>query len=115
VDRGLDKPMRTFALACCGWLLAPTLALADGQAPDGHALGIAESMQAYCDKAYPPATVKFRKQIKRLVDGASDEVVANVRKSDEYRRARGSMDDFISRVDERNAKRLCSERLAANK
>jgi hypothetical protein len=46
---------------------------------------------------------------------ASRETLAEVRKSDEYRKARSSVDDFVAKVDERNASRVCSGPLAASK
>jgi hypothetical protein len=36
-----------------------------------------------------------------------------VRSSDEYQRARASLEDFVSKVDEHNVKRMCSNGVAA--
>jgi hypothetical protein len=47
--------------------------------------------------------------------GASDEVLAKVRGSDQYQRARQSTEDFVKTVDEHNAKQLCSNGLAPHR
>ena len=88
---------------------------ASPQAPDPHALGMTEAVFDYCAKADPKGAAKLRARLKRLVQGASRETLAKVRKSDEYRKARSSVDDFLAKVDERNASRVCSGPLAAGK
>ena len=47
--------------------------------------------------------------IKQLVQGAGEPQLAEVRKSDEYRKAYDSVVDFVGKIDPRNAKRFCSE------
>jgi len=47
--------------------------------------------------------------IKQLVQGASEQQLAEVRNSDEYRKAYDSVVDFVSKIDPRNAKQFCSE------
>ena len=85
------------------------------QAPDPHALGMTEAVFDYCAKADPKGAAKVGARLKRLVQGASRETLAEVRKSDAYRKARSSVDDFVAKVDERNASRVCSGPLAASK
>ena len=77
-------------------------------------LGVTEAVFDYCAKADPKGAVKVRARLKRLVQGASREALAEVRKSDEYRKARSSVDDFLAKVDERNASRMCSGPVAAS-
>ena len=101
-------------LACCG-LVEPTLAQPDGKAPDARALGVTEAMLDYCAKAYPASAEKYQFQIKRLTQGASQETLAKVRSSEQYRRAHDAEGDFVSKVDPRNAKRACSKPLVARK
>jgi len=95
-------------LACIG-LALPPLALADGPPPSAQALGVAESVINYCGPIDPAATARLRQMIKQLVQGASEEQLAEVRKSDEYRKAYDSVVDFAGKIDPRNAKRFCSE------
>ena len=107
---------RVLALvACYGYAVAPTVALADGQGPDPKALGVTEALLDYCAKAYPESAVKFQYEITRLTHGASAETLAAVRSSEPYRRAHDAESDFVSKVDPRNAKRTCSRPLVARK
>jgi hypothetical protein len=98
----------------CGWLggvglaLSP-LALADGSPPSAHALGVAESVINYCGPIEPAATDRLRQKVKQLVQGASEQQLAEVRKSDEYRKAYDSVVDFVGKIDQHNAKQFCSQ------
>jgi hypothetical protein len=47
--------------------------------------------------------------IKLLVQGASDQQLARVRSSDEYRKAYDSVVDFVAKIDPHKAKRFCAE------
>ena len=47
--------------------------------------------------------------IKQLVQGASGPHLAEVRKSDECRKAYDSVVDFVAKIDQRNAKNFCAE------
>jgi len=93
----------------------PTLALAEAEAPDAHALGLTEAILNYCSNADPSSAGKYQEQAKRLAHGANDETLAKVRNSDDYRKAYDSVDDFVSKVDQRNAQRVCAESIAASK
>jgi hypothetical protein len=79
---------------------------------DPRLLGMTEAVFDYCAKADPKGAAKIHARLKRLVQGASRETLAEVRKSDEYRKARGSVEDFVAKVDERNVSRVCSGPLA---
>ena len=43
------------------------------------------------------------------IQGASAQQLAEVRNSDEYRKAYDSVVDFVARIDEHNVKRFCAE------
>jgi hypothetical protein len=75
-------------------------------------LGMTEAMFDYCTKTDPKGAAKVHARLKQLVQGASRETLAEVRKSDEYRKARSSGEDFVAKVDERNASRVCSGQAA---
>jgi hypothetical protein len=107
-----NGPWRGGALLACAALAGPAPVLADSTAPDARMLGITEGILTYCTKVDPPSAVKYRERIKLLVQGASDATLVQVRNSDAYLKARESMDDFISKVDEHNAKRVCVNGLA---
>ena len=98
----------------CGWLACvclalPPLAFADGPPPSAQALGVAESVINYCGPIDPAAADRLRQMIKQLVQGASEQQLAEVRKSDEYRKAYDSVVDFVGKIDQRNATRFCAE------
>jgi hypothetical protein len=109
----LTKPMYWIALLACGGLA--WAARADGPAPDPRVLGLAESMLSYCTKVDPVSAAAYQGKIGQLIQGASDEVLAKVRSSEEYQRARQSLEDFVSKVDEHNAKRVCTNGVAAHR
>jgi hypothetical protein len=93
----------------CAWLALSPLALADGPAPNGQALGVAESALNYCGPIDPVGADRLRQIIKQLVQGASEQQLAEVRNSDEYRKAYDSVVDFVGKIDSHNAQRFCAE------
>ena len=97
------------------WLALTPLVFADTPAPNAQVLGVTESVINYCGPIDPAAADRLRQMIKQLVQGASEQQLAEVRNSDEYRKAYDSVADFVGKVDEHNAKRACSESLAENK
>ena len=110
-------------LAICGalWIQGATTFWADDHAarapspPDAHALGITESLLNYCKGVDPSGAAKLREKIKLLAPHVSEQALARIRKSDEYRKAYVSMDEFVAKIDEHNAKRACSGSLAARR
>jgi len=99
----------------CAWFAVAPLAHADKPALNAQALGISESILNYCGPVDPASAAKLREKIKQLVQGASEQQLAQVRNSDEYRQAYDSVVDFVGKVDEHNAKQLCSESPAERK
>lgn len=105
-----NKPKRFPAWwLACAWLTLLPLVHADGAAPNAQALGVAESALNYCGPIDPAAADRVRQMIKLLVQGASDQQLAEVRNSDEYRKAYDSVVDFAAKIDEHNVKRFCAE------
>ncbi len=105
--------MRAWLVGAC--LALPAVAGADAPQPDAHALGVAEGMINYCGPIDPASAEQVRQVIKQLMQGASELQLAEVRKSDDYRKAYDSVGDFTAKIDPRNAKKFCSESLAASK
>jgi hypothetical protein len=97
------------------WLALTPLAFADVPQPNPLALGVAEGVVNYCAPVDAASADKVRQVIKQLVQGASEQQLAEVRKSDDYRKAYDSVGDFTSKIDPHNAKRFCAETLAAPK
>jgi hypothetical protein len=82
---------------------------------DAHRLGIAESMLKYCARVDPPDAATLRQQIAHMWQSASEPQVVRVRNSTEYRSAYAAVTDFVTKVDEHNARQPCREWLTANK
>jgi len=95
-------------LACATWASAP-IAYGDRDGPSARLLGVTESVLNYCGSRDPTAAARLRQRIKELVQGASEKQLAEVRNSDEYRKAYDSVVDFAAKVDEHNVKRFCAE------
>jgi hypothetical protein len=81
----------------------------DAPPPYAQALGIYESALKYCGPVDAESAAKLRERIKLLVQDASEDQLTKARDSDAYRKAYDSMEEFVSKVDERNAKHMCSE------
>jgi hypothetical protein len=82
---------------------------------NARTLGIAEALLDYCAKNDPTGAAKVRARLKQLAQAASKEALAEARRSAEYRSARDSEADFLSKIDPRNAHRVCSEGPARSK
>jgi hypothetical protein len=103
------------ALCACAWSIVPALARADTSAPDPRVLALADALLGYCSKADPSDAAKVEAHLKAAVAGASKERLAQVRSTDAYRRVYDSEVDFIGKVDERNARRICSESIVKSR
>jgi hypothetical protein len=90
-------------------------ALAEEPAPDARALATTEAILSYCAKVDPAGASKYQERVKLVAQGASEKALDEVRKSDEYQQARASVEDFLAKVDEHNAKRVCAEAVAVPK
>ena len=86
------------------------IAHADGALPNARVLGVNEGALSYCGPRDPAAAARLRQKIERLVQGASAQQLAEVRNSDEYRKAYDSVVDFVAKIDEHNVKRFCAAR-----
>jgi hypothetical protein len=78
-------------------------------------LGITESVLQYCSKTDAANAVKLQARVEQLVQGASEEAVARIRKTREYRTAYDSATDFVSKVADQNASKVCTDALAESK
>jgi len=98
------------------WLLAaiaaPGLALADEPAPQAQALATAEAILEHCAVLIPSEADRFRKQGTLLTQGASEETLDKVRKSDEYQQSRNLALESLAKVDEKDAKKACAQNSA---
>jgi len=96
-------------LVWAGWAWGP-IAHADGARPNARVLGVNEGALSYCGSRDPAAAARLRQRIEQLVLGASAQQLAEVRNSDEYRKAYDSVADFVAKIDEHNVTRFCAAR-----
>src|SRR5580704_3369911 len=81
----MTMPKKLWLLAA---IVAPGLALGDEPAPQAQALATAEAILEHCAALIPAEADRFRKQGTLLTQGASEETLVKVRKSDEYQQSR---------------------------
>jgi hypothetical protein len=96
-------------LLLSGICVAAQAAGANEVAPDPKVLGTTEAILTYCGKFNPSSAEKYQEQIQQLTRGASDEAIAELRKSEEYRHAREAMDEALEKVDENDARKACTQ------
>src|SRR5580704_2627252 len=95
------------SLLAFGWLAAGGPAFAAEPVVDVQALGITDGILTYCGRIDPTSAAKIRERIKDLEHGASEQQLATIRNSEEYRKAYDSMAEFVAKIDEHNAQRVC--------
>jgi hypothetical protein len=105
----MTMPKKLWLLAA---IVAPALALADEPAPQAQSLATVEAVLEHCAKLIPAAADRYREQAKLLTQGASEEMLAKVRKSEEYRESRDSTLESLAKVGEKEAKKACEQHLA---
>lgn len=74
-------------------------------------LGIMESILSYCGPVDAAAAAQLRAKIDEMLKGRSQEAIARARNSNAYRAGYDSINDFVGKVDKRNAERVCKEPL----
>jgi len=87
-------------------------ALAQDVAPDPRVLATTESILAYCGRLDPSAAGSFQGRIQMITQGASDETLEKIRKSEQYAQARESTDASLAQVAEHDAANVCAQFLA---
>jgi hypothetical protein len=87
----------------------PPAAAPASQSLSARTLGMGEAVFDYCAQNDPEGAAKVRARLKQLAQGMSKEALAEARRSAEYRSARDSEADFLSKVEPRNAHRVCSQ------
>lgn len=109
------------ALLAPGWVLgdepAPQVTPTPEEAkpvPEARPLATVEAILDYCARLDAAASDKYRQQAGLVSQGADEETLARIRETDEYRQAHGEMDEFLAKVDARNAKKVCAQRLVQN-
>jgi hypothetical protein len=91
------------------------LALAGEPAPDAKSLATIEAIMDHCAEADPAYASNYHERVQLVTQGASEDTLAKVRKTDEYRRAHDSAVESLAKVNEQDAKKICSQALTENK
>ena len=98
----------TGAMAAVQFVLI-SAALAAEVIPDAKVLGTAEAIFNYCARIDPAGADAFQSRSRMVAQGASDEAVQKVRKSDEYREARDTTEASLADVDPADAVKICAQ------
>lgn len=100
------------AVCLAAVLAALGVVWAAGPAPTGKELATVEAVLAYCVKFAPAAAGGYREQLGLLTKGTSDETLVKLRNGPEYRQAQREVDEFLAKVDARNAEKVCTRHVA---
>ena len=112
----MSGSMRKGILLTVGVLaLGSAYASGTSGAPDPAALGRAEAVLSYCSKAVPAEAASSQHAVRELTKGTSPQLLARLRRSEEYRKAQQAVQDFLAKVDPHNAERVCSRSAGAHK
>jgi len=90
-------------------VLVHGLVLADEPAPEAKSLATVEAILQYCARADPAAADQYRDQARLLTQGLSEEMLAKVRKSGEYRQSHESALESLAKAGEQDAKQACAQ------
>jgi hypothetical protein len=103
--------MKILCIACLGAAIAlPQLALAKMPVPN-EAFGRIEGALDFCAQADTGNAAKYQEQKKVLVQGATDDEVAEARASQEYKDNYKSATDELSKQPKDQAKKSCAAAL----
>jgi hypothetical protein len=108
--------MNSFRVALTASAIAlSSIAWAEEPLPNARALGTVEALLSFCAKVDSGSAAKYREQLKVITHGATEKVLAEVRKKDDYQQAHALVDESVGKIDQTSAKKVCSESLAENK
>jgi hypothetical protein len=93
-------------------IVVPGLTLADEPAPQAQSLATVEALLGHCAKLIPAAADRYRELAKLLAQGATEETLANLRQSEEYRASHDLTLESLAKVSEQDAKKACEQHLA---
>lgn len=95
-------------LLTVGGFLAAATAFAGDARIDPQKLAITERAVEYCGPIDPAISNKLREKVAEMVKGVTPDALARIRGSVDYKQTQSSMDQFISKIDPRNAKVFCA-------
>jgi hypothetical protein len=109
-----NKRLLLVVSGACGLFAGMPLTLAAKPKPPVNVqqLAITESLLKFCGPVDADAAKKLQDKLANLMEGASDEALAEVRASDDYRHAYDLITKITGQVDEHDAKTACAGQLA---
>jgi hypothetical protein len=105
----------TLGLALSLAIAFAPLAQANEPVPDAKSLAMTEAILDHCAKVDPAYASNYQKRVQLVTQGANEETLAKVRKTDEYQQAHDSTVESLAKVKEQDAKKVCSQSLAENR
>jgi hypothetical protein len=107
--------MKIFRIVCLSAALATSsIALAKLSLPNG-VLGQVEAALDSCAKANPQSAAKYEEKKKALVQGASEQEVAQARASQEYKEGYEAASQEMAKQSPDETKKMCSAALEQKK
>jgi hypothetical protein len=104
--------MRVVRVGCVSAILMlVSLAMAKLTVPNG-VLGRVEGALDFCAQADPQSAAKYQEKKKTLVNGASEEELAEARTSEDYKEGYQSATDEMSKEPKDEVKKTCSAALS---
>ena len=95
------------------WLVAgvacPSFAWADEPAPSAQTLATVEAILERCAVLSPADAQRYRELVRMIAPGASEDTLAKLRKSDEYRTLHDQMLESLANVGEADARASCEQ------
>jgi hypothetical protein len=113
VKRSLGRSFGILNVATALMLAQP--AGASEPVVSAQALGQVEALLSYCSSIDSATAAKFQERVKLLLQGASEEALAKMRKSDEYQQSHDSMTDLFGKFDPESGRQACAQYLAIDK
>jgi hypothetical protein len=112
--------MKSHSIQALGLALSLAIALvplaqADEPLPDAKSLAMTEAILDHCAKVDPAYASNYHKRVQLVAQGASEETLAKVRKTDDYQQAHNSAVESLAKVKEQDAKKMCSQALTENR
>jgi hypothetical protein len=98
------------SLAALGMALGITRLVAadEAPAPNPQALGSIEAILTKCAELDPAHAARYQSQAKMLAQGASEEAIGELRKTDDYRRAYEAATQSMAAVAGEDALKTCT-------
>lgn len=111
----IGMPMKTNRILClCAAIMFPQLALAELPFTD-QSLGTAQATVDFCAQIDPGTATKYQQQVTLLVQGVSEDEVAKIRSTDDYKDAYARASAALAEVSKPDAAEACNRFLETDR